>query len=265
METSLKTGASTPIIAGHSPGVTAGEPTWVNVALVHRLSFFFIWQAVIAVAYAMSGQPRAWQTSAAWWPMTAFLTSALTLVFLQVAGRREGLSYRKIIGPSPSRTTLGKDLLAFLGISVACGPVAMLPNFGLATLLFGNIETAMKLFVQPLPRGVAFAALFLFPISVGLSELPVYYAYAMPRLSARWSNPTLALLVTAFWHSVQHATLPFLPDVRFVLWRLGMFFPFALFMGLVIRWRPRLLPYLMVGHALIDFMMALMVWQAAIG
>jgi hypothetical protein len=32
-----------------------------------------------------------------------------------------------------------------------------------------------------------------------------------------------------------------------------MFLPFAFFVGLCIKLRPRLLPYLMVAHALIDF------------
>lgn len=42
-----------------------------------------------------------------------------------------------------------------------------------------------------------------------------------------------------------------------------MFLPFALFLGVILRWRPRLLPYLMVGHALIDVSVGVMVWQAA--
>lgn len=50
----------------------------------------------------------------------------------------------------------------------------------------------------------------------------------------------------------QHITLPLLFDVRFIVWRLLMFLPFALFLGLVIHWHKQLLPYLMVVHALMD-------------
>jgi hypothetical protein len=35
-------------------------------------------------------------------------------------------------------------------------------------------------------------------------------------------------------------------------WRFLIFLPFALWVGLIVRWRPRLLPYMMVIHALMD-------------
>ncbi len=59
-------------------------------------------------------------------------------------------------------------------------------------------------------------------------------------------------LVAALFLGVQHIFLPFLPDGRFILWRLGMYLPFALFAGLVLKLRPGLLPYFAIIHALID-------------
>jgi len=61
-----------------------------------------------------------------------------------------------------------------------------------------------------------------------------------------------AWLLASFFLSVQHATLPLIFDWPFILWRAFMFLPFALILGAVLAWRPRLLPYLMVGHFLID-------------
>lgn len=46
--------------------------------------------------------------------------------------------------------------------------------------------------------------------------------------------------------------LPLLPDARFIAWRLLMFVPFALWIGFVADRRPTALPYLMLGHALLD-------------
>ncbi len=43
-----------------------------------------------------------------------------------------------------------------------------------------------------------------------------------------------------------------------------MFVPFALFVGAVIHWRPRMLPWLMGAHALIDFSVAWMVYAASV-
>jgi len=51
--------------------------------------------------------------------------------------------------------------------------------------------------------------------------------------------------------------LPFILDGGYSLWRLGMFLPFALFTGLVLKFRPVLLPYFMIVHALMDVMTVL--------
>jgi membrane protease YdiL (CAAX protease family) len=94
--------------------------------------------------------------------------------------------------------------------------------------------------------------------TVALTELPTYFAYCMPRLEAqtgRWS----AVLLSSFFLAAQHCTLPLIWDGRFFVWRLLMFIPFALFVGLLLRWRPQLLPYLVVVHGLMDLAMVLMV------
>jgi membrane protease YdiL (CAAX protease family) len=51
---------------------------------------------------------------------------------------------------------------------------------------------------------------------------------------------------------LQHCFLPLILDGRFMLWRLAMYLPFALFVGFLIKRRPGLLPYFAVVHALMD-------------
>lgn len=46
--------------------------------------------------------------------------------------------------------------------------------------------------------------------------------------------------------------MPLLFDVRFIAWRWLMFLPFAFMVGILLHWRPRLLPYLVIVHILID-------------
>ena len=62
----------------------------------------------------------------------------------------------------------------------------------------------------------------------------------------------LAWLIASFFLAAQHIFLPLILDGGFILWRLGMYLPFALFAGLMIKLRPTLLPYYMIVHALID-------------
>jgi hypothetical protein len=61
------------------------------------------------------------------------------------------------------------------------------------------------------------------------------------------SKPSLPWLML-----VSRSLLPFIPDGRFFLWRLGMYLPFALFAGLLLKLRPGLLPYMIIVHGLLD-------------
>lgn len=237
---------------------------WPLFMLVHRLVLFGLWQVVLAAGLALGGASAPWATAAAWWPVPATLTNLTSFFLLRQLAAREGLRYGELVNADFRREHLGKDLLALLGVLLLTGPIAMLPSSGLATLLFGDEALAVAMFIRPLPMwGVGLAVLF--PLTIALGELPTYFGYVMPRLSARWSNPWGALLASAFFLSAQHITLPLLFDTRFLLWRLLMFFPFALFLGVVLRWRPRLLPYLVGVHVLMDMGVVLQLWQAAAG
>jgi hypothetical protein len=56
----------------------------------------------------------------------------------------------------------------------------------------------------------------------------------------------------------------FLFDLRFITWRGLMFLPFALLLGIVLQWRPRLLPYLAILHVLMDLSFALLLLGVAV-
>jgi len=89
-------------------------------------------------------------------------------------------------------------------------------------------------------------------LTIAFAELPTYFGYALPRLTAQLNNGWLAWLLASLGLAVQHCFLPLLFDGRFILWRLGMYLPFALFAGLLLKLRPGLLPYLVIIHGLID-------------
>lgn len=74
----------------------------------------------------------------------------------------------------------------------------------------------------------------------------------MPRLEAKIGNGWIAWLIASFFLGAQHMFLPLILDGRFMLWRLGMYMPFALFAGLMLKLRPSLFPYFMIVHALVD-------------
>lgn len=224
--------------------------------LPSRLLLFAFWQMVAAIVLALLGGANAWRSSAGWWPVTAVLANLVCLGLLHRLYKQEGTRFWDIF--RIQRQTLKKDLLILLGTLIVTGPIAFLPNILTANWLFGSQQAALDMFMKPLPPWSIIFAIILFPVTVALTELPTYFAYCMPRLEAqigRWP----AVLLASFFLAAQHCTLPLIGDGRFLLWRLLMFIPFALFVGLLLRWRPQLLPFMVVMHGLMDLALVLMV------
>ena len=161
------------------------------------------------------------------------------------------------------RQSIKSDLLVMLGVLILFGPVAFLPNMLLSTWLFGDAQTPMGMFIRPLPMWAAIASLVIWPITQGLAELPTYFGYAMPRLETRTGHPWLAVSLAAFFLGIQHLAIPLLFDLRFMSWRALMFLPFAFMVGILLHWRPSLMPYLVVVHILIDTASAAMLLGVA--
>lgn len=220
------------------------------VGLLLRAFLFAAVQALIALIYFINRAPDPWQASTAWWTVAAAAANLITLGVLIVFLRVEGGCYGEMV--ALDRQHLGKDLLAVLGLLVLAGPISIAPNYFAAQALFGSLEAANAMMILPLPLWAAIIGLVVFPATIAFAELPLYFGYLMPRIEAHGAPKWLAVLIPAFFLGAQHCALPLIFDWRFALWRFIMFLPFALLLGIALRWRPRLLPYLMVIHALLD-------------
>jgi len=222
---------------------------WPWIMLFSRIVLFFTLQALFALGYLLAGSSAAWEASAAWWPLTATLANVVCIVILVRLYRKDGQSYWSLF--HFNRGTILKDTLLTLGLMLIGIPLAMFPNILLGQWLFGSSEAVLPLLFRPLALWVSVPALILFPLTIGLAELPTYFAYAGPRLETRL-GAGLAVTLSALMLAAQHITLPLVFDSRFMAWRLLMFIPFAFFVGILLHWRPRLLPYFVIIHALLD-------------
>lgn len=231
--------------------------------LASRLVLFAFFQALIAGIFALNGRPGAWQSATAWWPVVVVLTNAVVIFVLARLYRREGSHW---LAPLHfERATVGRDLLVLLAAGVVMGPLTMLPASLLGGWLFGGVEQAYELFFLPLPVWAAVFSLVLFPVTIALAELPAYFGYVLPRLQGYLGSRWLAWLVCSLVLAAQHMTMPLVFDGRFMLWRFLMFLPFALLVGLMLSWRPRLLPYLVIFHGLLDLGTVWFVFAPSVG
>jgi hypothetical protein len=242
--------------------VRAGWPSTLGM-LASRTVLFAVFQASIALSFFLSGTASPWEESIAWWPVTATLTNFVVVAAMATLFRREGGNYLALF--RIDRKTVRSDLAVLAASFVVISVLAIGPNVALSTLLWGNPERSLDLLVRPLPLWAAWVALVLFPLTIPFAELPTYFGYARPRLRALTGKPWVAILVSGAFLSLQHATLPLIFDWRFIVWRAFMFLLFALFTAWLLTWRPRLLPYTVVVHGLLDLMMGWQVLSASLG
>ena len=226
--------------------------------LVSRSALFLFFQALIAWMFAARGTPSAWEESARWWTFMVILANFASTYLLVRLFKAEGKRYFDVL--RFSRGTLKTDLLWFFLSSLAGMPIAAAPMNLLGAWIFGDPMTPTYMLFRPLPAW-ALALSFLFPLTIGFSELPTYFGYVMPRLADRLRSGWLAWLIASLFLAVQHMFLPLILDGGFMLWRLLMYLPFALFAGLMIKLRPALLPYYLVVHALIDVSAVMVYWM----
>jgi hypothetical protein len=223
---------------------------WPWIMLLARTLLFIGFQALCAVGYWLAGSTAAWEAAANWWPFTATLANLACMVLLIGLFKGEGKRYRDIL--RIQRDTLKGDLLVMLGMVILFGPVGYLPGTFIANWLFGGMQIPNEMFIRPLPMWAAIFSLAIWPITQGLAELPTYFGYAMPRLEGQTGRAWLAVSLASLFLAAQHMAMPLLFDLRFIAWRGLMFLPFALMVGILLHWRPRLMPYMVIVHILID-------------
>jgi hypothetical protein len=230
------------------PNVTMGN-SYPWLMLVSRSILFLFFQLLIALVLALTGTLSAWNESARWWTFIAFLANFASIYLLVRVFNIEGKRYLDAI--RFSRATVKTDLIWFLLSSLIGMPIAALPMNILGAAIFGDPMIPTYMLFRPLPTW-AFVLSFLFPLTIAFAELPTYFGYVMPRLGTQIKNGWLAWLIASLALAAQHMFLPLILDGGFLVWRLLMYLPFALFAGLMIKLRPTLLPYYMLVHALID-------------
>jgi len=215
------------------------------VMLGSRLMMFLLFQAIIALI------AHSWITSQKYWLLTAALTNLISIALLFILFKREGKSYFNIFRFASK--TFKKDILIFLVIIFLAGPVALAPNYFLSIWLWKDANIPAEILFQPIETWLVYILLFAFPVTIMLAELATYFVYIMPGLEKQLKTKWLSVLLPVLFLSLQHCTLPFIPDAKFIFYRALVFLPFALLAGISLKIRPSLFPYFAVLHGIMDF------------
>lgn len=213
--------------------------------LPSRLILFLLFQLMIALLLG------SFEESERYWISSATITNMVGIVLLVYLFNLEGKRFLDLF--RIDRGTFKKDILIFSGLALLCGPVVFLPNYLLSIGLWGDAAIPYNMMFKPNPIALVYVLAILFPITIAFAELATYFGYIMPKLKQRLKRKWLAVAFPVFFLSIQHCTLPFIPDLKFILYRGLVYFPFALLIGIALYKRPKLFPYFAILHGLLDF------------
>lgn len=234
--------------AAKAPGLHKLSP--LMLLLVSRMMLFLLFQSLIALAMG------SWSRSEGYWLLTATLTNIVSIAILVFLFRRDNENFRELFRFRGD--TLKKDILIFLGLTILCGPLVFGPNYLLSNWLWNDPEIPFAMMFRPLEKWLAILLAITFPVTIAFAELATYFGYIMPRLRSGFRSGLPALLLPVSFLSLQHITMPFIPDLTFIFYRAVVFLPFALLIGIAIYRRPALFPYFAILHGIMDFGTAMM-------
>ncbi|ETI68952.1 CPBP family glutamic-type intramembrane protease [Neobacillus vireti] len=202
-----------------------------------------------------------WQQSVAWWPFFAIITNIIMYILLSNLARREGNTYLDLI--HFDKILFKQDLKKVLWVLPIGGGVGFAGMYAASYVMYGNPIPPDNM-ILPLPLWAGFIALIVFPITNSLVEIPTYMGYCFPRLEILWKSKIATLVVSAFFLSFQHFTLPIIiNDGKYMLWHFICFIPLALVVGFIYIKIRRLVP-IMIVHWLMDVLAVLGVFILSI-
>ena len=187
---------------------------------------------------------RALNEAAGWWMVYGALVDLGTLGVILWLLRRDGGSYRDLLGPP---TTAWQVALGALGVLAASVPAVVFSG-ELTSALYGDDATPPMFAVVDLPPLASVVSVLVVPLLTELAEPVAYLGVVLPRLEARLGRSWLAATIVVVVWAAEHACFPLLTsggglDLEFAAYRVGSVLPYlAIWTALYYALGRRLLP-----------------------
>lgn len=195
-----------------------------------------------------------------WWYFQVIITNLICFLLLNCLLKMEGKAYADLLKIEKKRIKEDMKIFAVIVLpSLLLGGAGM---FGGAYALYGGTAILEEMNRTP-PVWAAYVVLILFPATIALTELPLYFSYSFERIEKSLNAPVLGLAAAVFFLSFQHVFIPLIFDARYMVWRFISFLPLAVFLGAVYAFKRRMLPLIAV-HFLLDLQAAVMVFFLAV-
>jgi hypothetical protein len=236
-----------------------GQVSWAGplIVVTARTVLAVVAQGIVAFIYVLRHDPSPWQAAAPWWTIYGTLVDIGCLALMARFTRAEGIRLRDLVGEIHLRW--GLDLFVGIGWFLVIFPFFMLGAPLGSKLIYGSTQPNLYpglLAGRALPLWAVIYSLGMWWVIWSPTEEMTYQAYALPRIQALSGRGWIAILVVAFWWTLQHSFFPLILDWHYMTWRFLAFLPGVTVFILVYRLTRRL-PPLIVAHWPMDILAVL--------
>jgi len=237
-----------------------GQLSWAGPLLLvtSRTVLAVVAQAIVAFIYVLRRNPSPWQSATPWWSIYGTLVDIGCLALMKWFTRGEGIRLRDLVGRI--RLRWGRDIFIGIGCLLLVFPFFMAGASLGSKLVYGSTQPNLY------PGLLAARVLPLWAIAYSFSawwliwsptEQMTYQAYVLPRILALSGSKWIAILVVAFWWTLQHSFFPLILDWHYMAWRFLAFLPGVIVFA-VLYLLNRRLPPLIVAHWPMDIFAVLL-------
>jgi hypothetical protein len=230
---------------GRAPAAVRGAPSLVAT----RIGLFVGIQLIIAGLLIVSGEAatgQALNAAAAWWMVYMAIVDVGTLAVLVWLIRRQGVSYRSLLGPPAAAWQVA---LGALGVLAATVPAVAL-GAEINSAYFGDATPPMFAVVD-VPAWADVFSVLVVPALAELAEPVAYLGIVLPWLERRTGRSWLAATIVVIVWAAEHAFYPLLLkdghlDLVFAGYRAVSVLPFlAVWTALYYAYGRRLIPVML--------------------
>lgn len=229
-------------------------PLRVALMLPARTVFALLTFGLVTLIALARGASDPLRAAGGWWMVSGTLIDVGCLIALAALVRHEGITLVDLL--AVDRRHVPRELLLGLVLVLALLP-ALIVSQALGALFYPG-QLPPQITLVHLPAWATLYGVLVWPVIWGFTEQLTYMGYLFPRLEVLTHHSLVAAAMVVVVWSLQHIALPFVPNGRYLVYRVLTTVPVAItavvLYTLVLH--RRLLP-LVVVHWFADVLAAL--------
>ena len=177
------------------------------------------------------------------WSIVCSIVNILLIILLVILTKLNNSNYFELMNYEKDKTNF-KDILIVCLIVLFLGTGGMYLS---GLIFYQKFPYMCPEMASTLPIWLAIINAFILPISTALAEDGLYLGCGVNGIE----NKYLKVIIPGFFFAIQHSFIPFLFDMRFILYRFFSFLPLTMILCYIYSKKKNPLPIL-IAHTLID-------------